>query len=49
MFLVEVVVANGQWATYNQCVGVEESKELSCASLSVSAETKDKKSELCAF
>lgn len=29
--LVEVVVATRQWATYMQRVGVEESKELTCA------------------
>lgn len=31
MYLVEVVVATRQWATYIQCVGVEESKELTGA------------------
>jgi len=31
--LVEVVVATKQWAAYIQCVGVEESKELTCACL----------------
>lgn len=33
MFLVEVAVATSQWATYIQCVGVEESKELACTCL----------------
>lgn len=31
MCLVEVVVATRQWAAYIQCVGMEESKALTCA------------------